>query len=75
MRMRTVDMTASRLEREGEMRLSPHMPLLTLEECSKILGLTHEQVKYLHASALQKLGAALSAYGYHREFCEGRPHG
>lgn len=71
--MRIRDRTAhDRREREGEMRLQPHAPLLTLEECSELLGLTIEQVKYLHESALQKIGAALSAYGYHTEFRKGR---
>jgi hypothetical protein len=58
-------------KRDGEMRMQPAAPLYTLEECSGILGLTLEQVKYLHESALQKLGAALSAYGYHEEFRKG----
>jgi len=30
------------------------------------MSMTIEQAKYLHENALQKLGAALSAYGYGR---------
>jgi hypothetical protein len=53
--------------RKEEMRFVPEAPLLTLEECAEALNLTYAQVEYLHKSALQKLGAALSAWGYHRE--------
>lgn len=53
-------------EREGEMRLQPAAPIRTLEECAREMSMTIEQAKYLHENALQKLGAALSVYGYGR---------
>lgn len=53
-------------KREGEMWLVPHAPVRTLEECAREMNMTFEQAKYLHENALQKLRAALSAYGYHR---------
>lgn len=55
-----------RREREGEMRIQPAAPIRTLEECAREMGMTLEQAHYVHANALQKLRAALSAYGYHR---------
>lgn len=54
-------------KREGEMWLVPHAPVRTLEECAVVMGMTVEQAKYLHETALQKIGAALAAYGYHKE--------
>ena len=42
-------------------------PITTLEECARIMGISTQQARYYHANALQKLRAALSAYGYHRE--------
>lgn len=66
--MRLVERWASDKDKQPhQMRLQPDAPLLTLEECAEALGMTYEQVKYLHASALQKIGAALSVYGYHKE--------
>lgn len=44
-----------------------NQPLRTLAEVAEITGLTWEQVRYCEENALQKLKAALSAYGYHKE--------
>ena len=54
-------------KRDGEMRFQPAAPIRTMEECASELGMTVEQVKHSHELALQKLRAALSAWGYHRE--------
>ena len=48
-------------------RVSPHDPILRMEEIAQHMQLTIEQVKHAHASALLKLRAALIAYGYHKE--------
>jgi len=57
---------AASQKRDGEMRFQPAAPIRTLEECAREMSMTIEQAKYLHENALQKLGAALSAYGYGR---------
>jgi|LakMenEpi03Aug12_release.lakeMendotaPanAssembly.Ray.scaffolds.fasta_scaffold2964575_2 hypothetical protein len=54
-------------KRDGEMRFQPAAPIRTMEECASALGMTVEQVKHAHELALQKLRAALSAWGYHKE--------
>jgi DNA-directed RNA polymerase sigma subunit (sigma70/sigma32) len=53
-------------KRDFEMRLQPAAPIRTLEECACEMSVTVEQAKYLHEQALQKLRAALSAWGYHK---------
>jgi len=65
--MRTIARWNSAREREGEMRLQPAAPLRTMEECAQELGMSVEQVKHSHELAIQKLRAALSAWGYHWE--------
>lgn len=70
MRIRIVDRTQAKKQRDGEMRLRPAEPIRSLEECAEIMGLTMEQAMFHHTSAIQKLGEALA--GYRTEFRKGR---
>jgi hypothetical protein len=70
MRIRIVDRTQAKKQRDGEMRLRPAEPIRSLEECAEIMGLTMEQAMFHHTSAIQKLSKALS--GYRTEFRKGR---
>lgn len=63
-------MSDLRPRQDGQARC-PSRPLLSLEECANVMGLTHEQAKYLHENAIIKIRAALVAYGYKKNF-EGR---
>lgn len=54
-------------KRGGEMWLVPHAPVRTLQECADELGITLDQAWILHQNAIQKIGAALAAYGYNKE--------
>jgi len=47
--------------------LNTHRPLRSFPECARIMGLKEHQVKQLEYSAFNKIRAALSAYGYHKE--------
>lgn len=47
--------------------LNTHRPLRSFPECARIMGLKEHQVKQLEYSAFDKIRAALSAYGYHKE--------
>jgi DNA-directed RNA polymerase sigma subunit (sigma70/sigma32) len=42
-------------------------PLLSLAQVAELTGLTFEQVRYCEEQAFDKIRAALSAYGYHKE--------
>jgi hypothetical protein len=65
--MRTIPRWNAELRRrEGERRLQPAAPVRTIEECARELGMTVKQVYHAHTSAIQKIRAALSAYGYGR---------
>ena len=72
MRIRIVDHTQARRQRDGEMRLRPAEPIRSIEECAEVMGLTVEQAQFHHTSAIQKLGEALSTFGYHKEFRKGQ---
>jgi predicted DNA-binding protein (UPF0251 family) len=73
MRIRLTDHTVrTKREHHGEMRLIPHAPLRTMQECADAMGINEEQAYYIHANAIQKIAAALSAWGYHKEFAQGR---
>jgi hypothetical protein len=43
-----------------------------MQECADAMGINEEQAYYIHANAIQKIAAALSAWGYHKEFAQGR---
>ena len=47
--------------------LNARGPLLSLSQVAELTGLTFEQVRYCEEQAFDKIRAALSAYGYHKE--------
>jgi DNA-directed RNA polymerase sigma subunit (sigma70/sigma32) len=47
--------------------LNARGPLLSLAQVAELTGLTFEQVRYCEEQAFDKIRAALSAYGYHKE--------
>ena len=61
--------TTSRLhDKRGHFpMLNARGPIRTLAEVSEMTGLTREQVRYIEGNAFDKIRAALSAYGYHKE--------
>lgn len=48
-------------------KLNARNPIRTLSEVAEITGLTWEQVRYTEENAFDKIRAALSAWGYHKE--------
>lgn len=53
--------------RNGFHLLNARGPIRTMEQVAQLTGLTFEQVRYCEETAFDKMRAALSAWGYHKE--------
>ena len=60
-------MRVKRNRSQRKVGATPHGPIRTMDEVADLLNLTFDQVRYIEACAFNKIRAALSAYGYHRE--------
>jgi len=66
MRVRIVEKYDTRPNSEFG-RFNTHGPIRTFEECAQILKITKSMAEYAELCAFQKIAAALSAFGYHKE--------
>lgn len=67
-RIRTISTRGKRDDKRGDWpMLNARGPLRSLAEVAELTGLTWEQVRYCEENAFDKLRAALSAWGYHKE--------
>ena len=66
MRVRIVEKYDTRPNSEFG-RFNTHGPIRTFEECAKVMQITKSAAEYAELCAFQKIAAALSAFGYHKE--------
>jgi len=67
-RIRIMPMRSQRDDqRLGFPMLNARGPIRTFEQVAELTGMSYEQVRYCEECAFDKMRAALSAWGYHKE--------